>query len=160
MNHDVAAVGEVTAGLVMDALFVDKRVFGPYHRAELMAFVIDGEVEVGIGIFLAQYFFYFRQGEVSGILIDIDFLEANDIRILRHEELQHVVFLRFLKAPHACGIPCEDGKSLCCRSIKGSEQEHQDKPYVTEVVHLFGVKVTSGTIISSREMPPCWKVLR
>ena len=49
-DHYIAAVGEIAAGFVMNTLFVNDRIPRPNHGAELMAMVIDREINVRIGI--------------------------------------------------------------------------------------------------------------
>ena len=101
----------------MNALLVDERVLGPDHGAELMALVIDGEVDIRIGVFLAEGGFDIGQGEVLAILIDIDLLQAEDIGILADEVLQHFVVLRLDEMAHPCGVPAEDGEAVGAPSV-------------------------------------------
>lgn len=107
-DDDIAAVGYVSARLIVDALFVDKRIFGPYHRAVLMPFVVHHKIEVRIGVLGLQGLFDIRQGKEMGIFIHIHFLKAHDIRILGQDELQHFVLRRLVRVIHPACIPSQN----------------------------------------------------
>ena len=147
----IASVGHVASCLIVDAMLVDKRVFGPHHSTILMPFIIDCKIQIGIGVFLAERLLNVLQGEPVCILIDIHFLKTDDVGVLHDKVLQHLVLVRLVRIIHPRGIPCQDGD----RYEKGIQ--HSD---VSIQIYFFGVNVIRGMIISSREMPPCWKVLR
>ena len=107
-NDHITTVGEVAPRLIMNALLMDKRVLGPDHRAVLMAAVINREIEIGVRIFGAERLLHFGQSEIARILIDIDLLQADDIRILGTEIVEHLVLRGLLKLPHPTRIPGED----------------------------------------------------
>ena len=61
-------------------------------------------------------------------------------------------------------VICEAGRRLKIRSLLNVNEEFSDKPDATDdllsqEIYLFlGLSTTKGTIISSIEIPPCWKV--
>ena len=61
-------------------------------------------------------------------------------------------------------VSCEAGRRLKIRSLPSVNEEFSDKPDATDgrlsqEIYLFlGFSTTKGTIISSIDIPPCWKV--
>ena len=61
-------------------------------------------------------------------------------------------------------VSCEAGRRLKIRSLPSVNEEFSGKPDATDdllsqEIYLFlGLSTTKGTIISSIEIPPCWKV--
>ena len=107
-DDDVATAGYIGAGGIADSLFVDKRVLGEDHVAELAAAVIDREIDVGIGVFLAHDAFEFAEGEIAVVLIDLHLLEADDIGVLPEKVLDDTVLRGFLEPAHTVGVVGED----------------------------------------------------
>lgn len=119
-NDDVATRGYIGTRGVSDRLFVDKRVFGEDDIAELASAVIDREIDVGIGVFLAHDTFEFAKCEVLVVLIDLDFLQADDISILTQEVLNDPVARCFLELAHTMGVIGENLQTVVVIRLVGT----------------------------------------
>ncbi len=111
-DDDVATAGYIGTGGIADSLLIDQRVLGEDDIAELAAAVVNGEIDVGIGVFLAHDAFEFAEGEVLVVLIDLDLLEADDIGVLTEEVLDDAVVRCFLEIAHTVGVVGEDPESV------------------------------------------------
>lgn len=153
-NDDVATRGYIGTGGIADGLLVDKRVFGEDDIAELTAAIIDREIDVGIGVFLAHDTFEFAKCEVLVVLIDLDFLQADDISILTQEVLNDPVARCFLELAHTMGVIGENLQTVVVIRLVGSgtvrDKWQQEKDYAHEeyaehppfpfafLFHIFG----------------------
>lgn len=153
-NDDVATRGYIGTGGIADRLFVDKRVFGEDDIAELTTAIIDREIDVGIGVFLAHDTFEFAKCEVLVVLIDLDFLQADDISILTQEVLNDPVARCFLELAHTMGVIGENLQTVVVIRLVGTgavgDEGQQKKDYAHEeyaqqkpfpfafLFHIFG----------------------
>lgn len=153
-NDDVATGGYIGTGGIADGLLVDKRVFGEDDVAELTAAIIDREIDVGIGVFLAHDTFEFAKCEVLVVLIDLDFLQADDISILTQEVLNDPVARCFLELAHTMGVIGENLQTVVVIRLVGSgtvrdkwqqKQHHAHEEYAEQppfpfafLFHIFG----------------------
>lgn len=153
-NDDVATRRYIGTGGIADGLLVDKRVFGEDDIAELTAAIIDREIDVGIGVFLAHDTFEFAKCEVLVVLIDLDFLQADDISILTQEVLNDPVARCFLELAHTMGVIGENLQTVVVIRLVGSgtvgdegqqKQHHAHEEYAEQppfpfafLFHIFG----------------------
>lgn len=153
-NDDVATGGYIGTGGIADGLLVDKRVFGEDDIAELTTAIIDREIDVGIGVFLAHDTFEFAKCEVLVVLIDFDFLQADDISILTQEVLNDPVARCFLELAHTMGVIGENLQTVVVIRLVGTgavgDEGQQEKDYAPEeyaqqkpfpfafLFHIFG----------------------
>lgn len=153
-NDDVATGGYIGTGGIADGLLVDKRVFGEDDVAELTAAIIDREIDVGIGVFLTHDTFEFAKCEVLVVLIDLDFLQADDISILTQEVLNDPVARCFLELAHTMGVIGENLQTVVVIRLIGSrtvrdkwqqKQHHAHEEYAQQkpfpfafLFHIFG----------------------
>lgn len=153
-NDDVATGGYIGTGGIADGLLVDKRVFGEDDVAELTAAIIDREIDVGIGVFLTHDTFEFAKCEVLVVLIDLDFLQADDISILTQEVLNDPVARCFLELAHTMGVIGENLQTVVVIRLIGSrtvrdkwqqKQHHAHEEYAEQppfpfafLFHIFG----------------------
>lgn len=153
-NDDVATRGYIGTGGIADGLLVDKRVFGEDDIAELTTAIIDREIDVGIGVFLAHDTFEFAKCEVLAVLIDLDFLQADDISILTQEVLNDPVARCFLELAHTMGVIGENLQTVVVIRLVGTgavgDEGQQEKDYAHEeyaqqkpfpfafLFHIFG----------------------
>ena len=119
-NDDVATRGYIGTGGIADGLLVDKRVFGEDDITELTTAIIDREIDVGIGVFLAHDTFEFAKCEVLVVLIDLDFLQADDISILTQEVLNDPVARCFLELAHTMGVIGENLQTVVVIRLVGT----------------------------------------
>ena len=119
-NDDVATRGYIGTGGIADGLLVDKRVFGEDDITELTTAIIDREIDVGIGVFLAHDTFEFAKCEVLVVLIDLDLLQADDISILTQEVLNDPVARCFLELAHTMGVIGENLQTVVVIRLVGT----------------------------------------
>lgn len=153
-NDDVATRGYIGTGGIADGLLVDKRVFGEDDIAELTTAIIDREIDVGIGVFLAHDTFEFTKCEVLVVLIDLDFLQTDDISILTQEVLNDPVARCFLELAHTMGVIGENLQTVVVIRFVGTravgdegqqKQHHAHEEYAEQkpfpfafLFHIFG----------------------
>ncbi len=108
-KEDIATAADVRPRGIANRVLVDKRVLGEDGVAELMAAVIDLEVEIGVWV-PVKGALQFAEGQVAVALIDIDLLQAEDVGIGLTEETYDVVIRRLARLPHAMGVEGEDSQ--------------------------------------------------